>query len=71
MFDRNGSPLSETTTLGAAIIGKAACLNIHPYKVDLEGLGVTYKEMEQFKDKVNIEAYKEKLLNEINMHSGK
>lgn len=71
MFDRNGSPLSETTTLGAAVVGKAACLNVHPYKVDLQGLGVSYKELMPFKDIPGITAYKEKLMNEINIHSGK
>lgn len=43
MFDRNGQPITETTTLGAAIIGKAACLGIHPYKVDTSALGIKYR----------------------------
>ena len=43
MFDRNGQPVTETTTLGAAIVGKAACLGIHPYKVDTSTLGVQYR----------------------------
>jgi len=43
MFDRNGQPVTETTTLGAAIVGKAACLGIHPYKVDTSTLGVKYR----------------------------
>ena len=48
MFDRTGSPVTETTTLGAAIVGKAACLGIHPYKVDTTALGVNYREIAPF-----------------------
>ena len=43
MFDRNGNAVTETTTLGAAIVGKAACLDIHPYKVDTSTLGIKYR----------------------------
>jgi sugar (pentulose or hexulose) kinase len=43
MFDRNGQPVTETTTLGAAIVGKAAALGIHPYKVDTSTLGIKYR----------------------------
>jgi sugar (pentulose or hexulose) kinase len=46
MFDRNGHAVTETTTLGAAIAGKAACLGIHPYKVDTASLGVKYRQIE-------------------------
>jgi len=46
MFDRNGQAVTETTTLGAAIAGKAACLGIHPYKVDTASLGVKYRQIE-------------------------
>ncbi|MCK4966049.1 hypothetical protein KAS50_03400, partial [bacterium] len=70
MYDRTGSALSETTTLGAAIIGKAACLNIHPYKVDLSSLGVSYKELKPFDAQAALSAYKEKFLKEVEMHSG-
>jgi len=48
MFDRNGHAVTETTTLGAAIAGKAACLGIHPYKVDTAALGVKYRQMPAF-----------------------
>jgi len=48
MFDKNGQAVTETTTLGAAIIGKAACLGIHPYQVDTAALGVTYRQSESF-----------------------
>ena len=34
--------------LGAAIIGKAACLGIHPYQVDTSALGVTYRQSATF-----------------------
>ena len=46
MFDRNGQAVTETTTLGAAIAGKAACLGVHPYKVDTASLGVRYRQIE-------------------------
>lgn len=38
--DRHGAPLSETTTLGAALNGKAACLGVHPHEVRPEGLSL-------------------------------
>lgn len=46
MFDKEGQPVSETTTLGAAICGKAARMGIHPYKVDTTPLGVRYRRIE-------------------------
>lgn len=46
MFDRNGQAVTETTTLGAAIAGKAARLGVHPYKVDTAALGVKYRQIE-------------------------
>jgi sugar (pentulose or hexulose) kinase len=45
-FDRDGSPVTETTSLGAAITGKAACLGMHPYQVDTAGLGIAYRKVE-------------------------
>jgi hypothetical protein len=48
MFDRNGHAVTETTTLGAAIAGKAACLGVHPYKVDTASLGVKYRQVETY-----------------------
>ncbi len=69
MFDRTGKPLSETTTLGAAIVGKSACLNIHPYNVDLTSLGISYQELKPLSDNINLVNYKEKLIKEINSHS--
>jgi hypothetical protein len=52
MFDKNGQAVTETTTLGAAIAGKAACLGIHPYKVDTSALGVKYRQMTAFTDEL-------------------
>jgi sugar (pentulose or hexulose) kinase len=46
MFDKDGQAVTETTTLGAAIAGKAACLGVHPYKVDAAALGVKYRQLE-------------------------
>lgn len=48
MFDQTGRAVTETTTLGAAIAGKAACLGIHPYQVDTTALGVKYRQIEAF-----------------------
>jgi hypothetical protein len=45
MYDKNGQAVTETTTLGAAIAGKAACLGIHPYEVDTKPLGVKYRQV--------------------------
>ena len=52
IFDSKGNAITETTTLGAAITGKAASLNIHPYKVDMSGLGVTYRKLQPFKGEI-------------------
>ena len=46
MVDKDGQAVTETTTLGAAIAGKAACLGIHPYQVDTSALGVKYRQIE-------------------------
>ncbi len=45
MFDQRGQAVTETTTLGAAIVGKAACQGVHPYQVDTAALGVTYRQI--------------------------
>lgn len=67
LSDRNGRPLSETTTLGAAIAGKAACLGIHPYEVDVSPLGVCYDECPPFGDELtcDIMRYRARLLERI------
>jgi hypothetical protein len=46
MFDKSGQTVTETTTLGAAIAGKAAFLGIHPYAVNTSSLGITYRPVE-------------------------
>ena len=48
MTDRNGNPVTETTSLGAAMVGKAACLGIHPYEVEAGSLGITYRKVEPY-----------------------
>ncbi len=52
MFNSDGQAITETTTLGAAITGKAASLNIHPYRVDVSGLGVSYRKLQPFTDEI-------------------
>ena len=67
MIDREGKPLTETTTLGAAIVGKAACLGVHPYKVDMTKLGATYKQLVPFsRDIAKVLAeYQKKFLQQV------
>ena len=67
MYDRDGNAVTETTTLGAAITGKAACLNIHPYSVDVSGLGVTYKRLQPFKGEIErkLEHYRKCFMEEL------
>ena len=57
MFDSKDNPLTETTTLGAAIIGKAAYLGIHPYSLDISGIGVSYRKLMPFKAKIKEKLY--------------
>jgi hypothetical protein len=52
MFDQSGQAVTETTTLGAAIVGKAACLGLHPYQVDTAPLGVKYRQIPPFTGEV-------------------
>ncbi len=67
MFDRNNRVITETTTLGAAIAGKAACLGIHPYQVEMRELGVTYRELPPFSDETarKLTRYRQRFLKEI------
>ncbi|HUU28045.1 MAG TPA: hypothetical protein VM123_09550 [archaeon] len=67
MYDRNGQALSETTTLGAAIAGKAACLKIHPYQVDMRGLGIQYRKLEPFNPEIaqKLFRYRELFMKEL------
>ncbi len=71
MFDRDGQAITETTTLGAAIAGKAACLNIHPYDVDVSGLGVSYREMCPFDGEIRclLDSYRKRFMQEVERHS--
>jgi sugar (pentulose or hexulose) kinase len=48
LVDRNSQPITETTSLGAAIVGKAACLGVHPYQVDMTKLGAAYRKLAPF-----------------------
>jgi len=67
MYDFEGNAVSETTSLGAAIAGKAACLKVHPYTVDVSGLGVSYRKLRPFGDDISrlLDGYRERLLAEI------
>lgn len=48
MIDSRGNPVTETTSLGAALVGKAAHQGIHPYGVDTSALGASYRAVEPF-----------------------
>jgi len=67
MFNSNSQAITETTTLGAAITGKAASLNIHPYKVDVSGLGVSYRKLQPFNSEIKrkLEHYRKCFMEEI------
>jgi hypothetical protein len=66
-FDRNGSPVTETTSLGAAITGKAACLGIHPYLVDTGSLGIEYRKVEPYRGEIarKLAVYRERWMEMI------
>ena len=67
MFDRNGQAVTETTTLGAAIAGKAACLGIHPYKVNTASLGVKYRQVQAYTGEMAqvLQAYRAKWMQQV------
>ncbi len=67
LYDRQGNQLSETTTLGAAIAGKAACLDVHPYEVDIGGLGLTCRELDPFRAGIDgkLDDYRERYMKEL------
>jgi hypothetical protein len=67
LVDIEGHGLTETTTLGAAIIGKAASLGVHPYRVDMCSLGVTYQKLPPFGGEIKrqVEHYRDRLMEEI------
>ena len=62
--DRRGKLLSETTTLGAGLAGKAACLGVHPNALALESLGLSCRELEPFGPGIAalLAAYREKFM---------
>ena len=67
LVDRHGEPVTETTTLGAAVCGKAACLGVHPYEVDLDSLQVSYRAVEPFGGELGriVAAYRARLLERV------
>jgi len=67
LFDRNGNALTETTTLGAAIAGKAAFLGIHPYMVDMAALETTFRELPPFRVEIGnaLRRYRERFMCEL------
>ncbi len=67
MLDRDSNPISETTTLGAAVAGKAACLQVHPYDVEVSGLGVSYRKLEPFNPEIGqkLACYRERFIREL------
>ncbi len=67
LFDSEGRAISETTSLGAAIVGKAACLSVHPYTVDISGAGLSYREFMPLPDTLAdaLERYRTRLMSEI------
>ncbi|MFH1068597.1 MAG: hypothetical protein V1794_03150 [Candidatus Glassbacteria bacterium] len=72
LYDNRENQVSETTTLGAAVAGKAACLGVHPEQVDLEGLGLSCREQEPFTAGIaaGLASYRERFL-ELLGKSGK
>lgn len=72
LLDKNGNAVTETTTLGAAIAGKAACLNIHPYEVDVDTLGVSYIPVEPFDKEITVllDRYKSRFLENVKNRNG-
>ena len=71
LFDSEGHAISETTSLGAAITGKAAYLGIHPRDVDVSGLGVKYRKLEPFRDEIKrkLKRYRERFMKEVKKES--
>ncbi|MCE5250459.1 hypothetical protein LLG96_09600 [bacterium] len=67
LVDMEGHGLTETTTLGAAIVGKAASMGVHPYRVDMCSLGVTYRKLPPFGDEIKrlTDHYRERFTEEI------
>jgi len=72
LFDCEGNPVSETTSLGAAITGKAACLGVHPYMVDVSGICLSYRKLEPFGGDIpeRLPRYRARLMEEIGKAAG-
>ena len=51
----------------AAIAGKAACLGIHPYKVDTASLGVKYRQVQAYTGEMVqvLQAYRAKWMQQV------
>ncbi|MFC1724994.1 hypothetical protein ACFL4T_05155 [candidate division KSB1 bacterium] len=52
MLDKDNNAVTETTTLGAAVAGKASVLGIHPYEVNMNSLGIKYKKVIPFSEDI-------------------
>ena len=52
MLDKDNNAVTETTTLGAAVAGKAAVLGIHPYEVNMTSLGVKYQKVNHYSEDI-------------------
>lgn len=70
---RDGDILSETTSLGAAVTGKAACLGCHPERIDLSGMGPACSEQDPPPDEVlsGLLRWKEVFIREIEAESAR
>ncbi|MBT4482812.1 MAG: hypothetical protein HOC71_03940 [Candidatus Latescibacteria bacterium] len=71
LIDSDGHDVSETTSLGAAITGKAAYLSVHPYDVDVSGLDVKYRKLKPFSVEIKrkLNRYRERFMEEIKKES--
>ena len=67
VIDTSGRALSETTSLGAAIAGKAAVLGIHPYELDTGFLGISFRKIKPLAGKTAelTEQYRKRFMDEI------
>ena len=68
LFDKQGQAVNETTTLGAAIAGKAACMGVHPDDVDLTCLGLVCRRLEPFDTAIqdSLAEYRAKFIERLN-----
>ena len=68
LVDSHGKLISETTTLGAAIAGKAACEGVHPDKIELQSVGMSFCEVEPFAQDLKdlLLEYRKKFVEQLN-----